>query len=97
MAQPTQTTSALRVSLNGLITGATQRVTPSGTTFRTLVKTPAPDHFSNPSTFEVRSKTRLGKPGDMLEVNCELLGYSRSYGNKDGETVRTAEVVLQAV
>jgi len=86
----------LRVVVVGRIAHVSQRQSPRGTVFRTLVKTPAPDPYSQPGTFEVRSDRRIGSQGDEVSVECDLMGYARSYEAKDGATVRTSEVVLQA-
>jgi len=94
MAQA-QNQSTLRLVVRGRIAHITQRNGESGTTFRTLLRTPAADEYSPPGTFELRSKRRLGATGDEVEVECDLLGYVRSYQNKEGQTVRTAEHVLQ--
>lgn len=99
MAQaPATQAIPLQVTITGLVQQVTQRESAAGgTTFLMLVKTPAPDQFSSPGTFEIRSRKRLGQKGSMIEVLCDLIGYARSYERKsDGETVRTAEAVLQA-
>jgi hypothetical protein len=87
---------ALRLVVTGRIQQVTQRNGSAGTTFRTLLKTPATDPYSSPGTFEVRSRKRIGSEGQDVEVECDLLGYARSYNTKDGEAVKTAELVLQA-
>lgn len=99
MAQSTESkgsTPALRLVLTGRIQQVVKRNGPSGETFRTMLKTPAPDAYSSPGTFEVRSRKRIGSEGQEVAVECDLLGYARSFETKDGETVRTAEHVLQA-
>lgn len=83
------------IRIAGRVQQVTQRTGQNGTTFLTLLRTPAVDEFSSPGTFELRSKRRLGSEGQMIELDCELVGYSRSYERKDGETVKTAEHVLQ--
>ena len=97
MAQSEQsTTTGLRLVVRGQVAAVTRKETKSGTIYLTLLKTPAPDQYATPGTFEVRSKRAIGQKGTEVEVECDLLGYSRSYENKAGETVRTAEHVLQA-
>jgi len=89
--------SALTLVVSGRVAQVTQRAGQNGATFFTLLKTPAVDEFSSPGTFEIRSKRRLGSEGATIEVQCDVLGFSRSYERKaDGETVKTAEIVLQA-
>lgn len=100
MSQAQQTTpaaSALRLIVAGRIEVVRKRSTPKGDTFRTLIRTPAADPYSVPGTFEVRSRRRLGAEGQAVEVECDLLGYARSFDDKaSGEPVKTAEHVLQA-
>lgn len=87
----------MQCTVFGRVEAVTKKQTSSGDLFLTLIKTPAPDAYSPPGTFEIKSKKRLGGQGDEISVLCDLRGYSRSYENKDGATVRTAEAVLQAV
>lgn len=97
MTQTTPQMGTPRFTLQGRIKSATKRNTANGTTWRTLVNTPAPDAYGHPGTYEVRSLSTLGQIGTELQITVELRGYARSYGNKDGEAVNTAEHVLQAV
>jgi hypothetical protein len=90
------TTTTPRVVIAGRIKEATKRSGDNGTTFRTIINTPAPDRFGHPGTFEVRSLSSLGQAGAEVQVTCELKGYSRNYQGKNGP-VNTAEHVLQAV
>jgi hypothetical protein len=87
---------ALRLVVSGRIQQVVKRQTQAGDVFKTLIKTPAPDSYSSPGTFEVRSRKRLGSEGQEVSVECDLMGYARQYENKDGETVKTSEHVLQA-
>lgn len=43
----------------------------------TLVKIPAPDEYSNPSTVEVRSSQRFAEVGEGVKVLCVLSGYAK--------------------
>ena len=67
--------------------------------FRVLLKLPAPDEFSSPSTVEIRSLERFGNVGEDVSVICEVGGFPRSFEAKgdEGGTVRTAENVLTFV
>lgn len=51
----------------------------------THVTTPAPDAYSMPSQFEVRSEQRLGDQGQEIQVRCQLSGFTRvrSYVDKN--------------
>lgn len=54
----------------------------------TVLKLPAADQFSHPSTVEVASKSRLGHPGDDWQGTCRVSGYPNDYDIKqDGEKV----------
>lgn len=92
-----ESASGLRLVVRGRVEEARQFSGARGVGYRTRIKVPAVDQYTAPGTFEVRSDRRLGKVGEEIEVECDLMGFSRSYQGKDGETVRTAEHVLQAV
>lgn len=65
--------------------------------WRTVVRIPAQDEFSSPASVEVGSEKRLGKPGDMIDVEVELGGYRRTYYDKEGNQVVTADNTLTVV
>jgi len=66
--------------------------------FLTLIKTPAPDPFTSPSTVEVRSSVRIGSVGEEVEVFANLKGYGQSgVSEKTGEMYRRAQNVLEAI
>ncbi len=94
--QAHQAHTAIQVRLAGRIQAVTRKTGAKATAFRTILKTPARDHFSSPGTFEVRSAQSLGSEGQDVTVLCELAGYARSYKGGDGY-VATAEHVLTAV
>lgn len=99
MAQKSEnsgSTPSLRLIVTGRVQQVTKRSGQHGDTFRTLLKTPAPDAYSTPGTFEVRSRQRIGAEGQEVQIECDLMGYARSFVTKEGETVRTSELVLQA-
>jgi len=96
MPQASPARPALRLVITGQVQSVRTRDGERGKVFHTLLKTPAVDQYSSPGTFEVRSRTRIGTEGAEVTVECDLLGYSRSYKGQDGDTVRTAEHVLQA-
>lgn len=41
--------------------------------------TPAPDAYSKPQTFQLRSKSQLGQPGQEITVLCRLEGFLESF------------------
>ncbi|WP_297188564.1 hypothetical protein [uncultured Porticoccus sp.] len=45
--------------------------------FQTLVQTPAPDQYSQPSTFKVISDRQLGQPGDEVQLTLDLRAWVR--------------------
>jgi len=96
MPQASPARPALRLVITGQIQAVRSRDGEKGKVFHTLLKTPAFDAYSSPGTFEVRSRSRLGTEGAEVTIECDLLGYSRSYKTQDGDSVRTAEHVLQA-
>lgn len=70
--------------------------------FHTLIKTPAEDAYSHPSTIPLRSKSRLGSVGDEISVNFRIGGVPRTYQRKDKETgelipARTADVYCTVI
>jgi len=48
--------------------------------------TPAPDAYSKPQTFQLRSKTQLGQNGQELVVVCRLDGYLESFSFRNKQT-----------
>ncbi len=42
---------------------------------QTIIATPAPDAYSKPQSFLLRSKTQLGNPGQEVTVNVALNGF----------------------
>jgi hypothetical protein len=88
----------LVVRIVGRIDFVKQGTSKGKPSFLTLVKTPAPDPFSAPSTVEVRSGVRLGAAGDDVELFANLKGYSQSgVSQKTGEPYRRAQNVLEAI
>lgn len=70
--------------------------------FTTLIKTPAQDAYSHPSTIAVRSKSRLGSVGDEVSIKCSIGGVPRTFQRKDKETgeitpARTADAYFNVI
>lgn len=68
----------------------------------TLIKTPAPDAYSHPSTIAVRSKARLGAVGDEVAITCRVGGVPRTFKRTDKDTgeitmARTADHYFNVV
>jgi hypothetical protein len=99
MAQPqSHSQLPLLVRIVGRVDFVKQGTSKGKPSFLTLVKTPAPDPFTAPSTVEVRSSARLGSVGEEVEVFANLKGYSQSgVSQKTGEAYRRAQNVLEAV
>ena len=57
-----------------------------GKTWITLLITPAPDSYSQPSTFKLKSDAALGSPGDEIKATCDISGYIRRRPYKDKDT-----------
>ncbi|MDL2337080.1 MAG: hypothetical protein QFE16_04485 [Pseudomonadota bacterium] len=87
----------------GRVERSTRNTGRDGTYYTTLIKTPAPDEFSSPSTLEVTSPEQLGAKGDSVRVKVRIFGYSRSYNTKpsrdypEGEVRYTADNRLEVV
>lgn len=77
--------------------------TQNGRLHLTLVRLPALDEYSAPSTIELRSRQSLGEVGDTIRVRATISGFPRQYRSKtpddNGELalVRTAEIRLTVV
>lgn len=87
----------------GRIERSTRKQGRDGVYFLTLVKQPAPDEFSSPSTVEISSNHALGQKGDAIRQVVTVGGYPRTYTTKpsrdfpEGENVYTADIRLSAV
>lgn len=82
--------------------GRVEYVTKYQDNFTTLIKTPAPDAYSHPSSISVRSKARLGAIGDEISVVCRVGGVPRVFNRVDKETgeitkVRTTDHFFNAL
>ena len=91
------------VMIEGRIYRSVRKNGKDGPFFVSLVKMPAADKFSSPSTVEIVSPRELGKRGEEVSVTCRVGGYPRTYvtrpskDNPDGETVYTADIRLHAI
>ena len=94
---PSAVSRAVLCTIAGRIDHVSSRDTNGATTYRTLVTVPALDEYSSPGQYEIRSRKRVGRPGDTIAQACQLRGYKRSFETKAGEQVKTAEHVLEAV
>lgn len=56
-----------------------------GKSFVHVIAAPAPDEYSYPRNFEVRSKSSLGDIDDMVTVRCSIFGKRamKNYTDKD--------------
>lgn len=96
MAQAQQTPLLVRIC--GRVDFVKQGTSKGKPSFMTLVKTPAPDPFTAPSTVEIRSGVRIGSVGEEVELFCNLKGYGQSgVSEKTGEPYRRAQNVLEAI
>lgn len=104
--KPLQTAPKLQHAqayVRGRIFSRRSVVTQDGKLWLTVLRTPARDQFSHPSTIELRSKTPLGAKDDDWDGIVEITGFPRSYDTKpDKETgevgrVHTAEIRLNVV
>lgn len=74
-----------------------------GRIFLSILKIPAADQYSYPSTVEVSSTNKLGEVNDDWQGVCQVVGYPRTYDSKpdpetgEVKTVRTATISLRVV
>ena len=85
-----------------LIAGRIESMTKYKDSVVSLVRTPAEDEYSYPSTIEIRSKARLGQVGDDISVTVKLNGVPRAYTRTDKETgeqvqQKTADMYLHVI
>ena|SRR5690606_32441545 len=68
------------------IAGKIQNVRRHDGNIYTQIIAPAKDEYSRPSTYELRSKERLGEKDDVVNVDCEVSGTSRPFTYMDKES-----------
>jgi hypothetical protein len=89
--------------LSGLITNRRRVTGTSGTTWLTILKLPAADKFSHPSTVEVRSTSPVGEINQEWAGVVNVGGFPRSFNGKpDPDTgeikaIKTAQIHLDVV
>lgn len=54
--------------------------------YYTEITTPAPDAYTKPQAFQIRSKAQLGQNGQELTVTCRLDGYIGSFSFRNKQT-----------
>ena len=92
VATPAATT-AKTIPMQVLVRGRIDAVRRHDKTTYTRIITPAPDPYSRPQTVEIRSKQRLGQPGDEVAQLATLGGYARKpFRGIDKETGETTMV-----
>lgn len=92
--------SEIRPSLKpgqSLISGRVAEVFRGEKSVVTFIKTPAEDQFSHPGFHKVVGQRLLGKPGDDIAVKVRLQGFRRTYKDKHGEEVTTADCTLYVI
>lgn len=62
--------------------------TSNGNPFVYLVKLPAVDAYSSPSTVRINAPQRMGEVGETFDALCLVGGYGRTYQTTDEETGR---------
>lgn len=93
--RPELAQDALKVVINGKLLEQRKH---DGLFYSTIVS-PAPDQYSSPMPFEVRSHRSLGAREEVVSVPCKVGGFfRRSYDTKPdertGETRRVRPIVL---
>ena len=75
--------------------GKIQSFTNHNGNFFTVITTPAPDSYSRPSTFKVRSPHVLAQPNTEVFLDCEISGYVKTKNYiKDGQQKHFDEPVV---
>lgn len=110
MADPTTSLSinipkigVAQTFIQGRVAYSRTQKTESGRIYLTILKIPAVDQYSHPSTVEVSSQSKLGELNDDWKGLCNVTGYPRTFDSKPdpetGEikTVRTATISLRVV
>lgn len=88
-----------RDALNVMINGKLVEQRKNDGLFYSTILSPAPDQYSQPMPFEVRSSKSLGAREEVVSVACKVGGFfRRSYDTKPdphtGETRRVRPIVL---
>lgn len=96
-AKPVEGIPARQARVFGRIAASRSKSSAQGKLFFTLLRLPAADAYSSPATVEIQSSERLGGADEEVSVVVEIGGYPRSYSDKEGGQVRTAENVLRFV
>ena len=82
----------LRLKLNGKLDKVERYDGQYGPVYECLIVLPAPDSYSSPSRFAVRSSSQLGKEGQTLEVSVII--RSRYWKSQKGKINHTPELWL---
>lgn len=89
--------------IQGRIAYARTQKTEAGRIHLTLLKVPAVDQYSHPSTVEISSQNKLGDVNDDWKGLCNITGYPRTFDGKpdpetgEVKTIRTATINLRVV
>ena len=108
MAEPSKVTPMMpklniaEAFLSGLIASRRKITTTNGALWLTLLKLPAQDEYSHPSTVEIRSRSPIGNLDDKWSGVVKLSGFPRSYNSTDQETgevsnVKTAQNIFDVI
>lgn len=68
------------------LSGRISKMVKNGSSFLTLFQTPAPDAYSQPSTYKVVSSDQLGQPGDELNLTCSVRSWVKIKPYKEKDT-----------
>lgn len=68
------------------LTGKIEETTFNNNTHTTLLMTPAPDSYSQPSTYKLKSDMPLGNVGQEITVECQMRGFIRRRSYNDKQT-----------
>ena len=82
----------LRLKLNGKLDKVERYDGQYGPIYESLIVLPAPDAYSSPARFAVRSSSQLGKEGQPVEVPVVI--KSRYWKSQKGKVNHTPELWL---
>lgn len=102
VSAPKRTLKPMEVVIFGKVLVRRQMQTTEGKRVMTLIRCPAPDQYSHPSTVEISSVNSLGAPDEEINVVCRLEGSPNNFDTKDKDTgevrrVHSARHFLRAV
>lgn len=94
---PKQVPALTVVRLAGRISSTRMKSGKDGKFFIHVLRLPAPDAYTSPSSVEILSGTRLGEVGSEVSIHCDVAGYGKIVTPRDpqAEQYASADNVLR--